>query len=227
MARRKPAGQPGTALVPVTASSAKAAVINAGRAYDPNNPHTWLRLVGEPSGTDGLRVMCGTLRRRLGDNPQVNSAEAFCRRKCRPVDSPDPLALTALRCEVLVPAGVDDSYADPWLLPRLIDHALARETDGRTAVLCYATITDPHVQHLHEQWRTGRRMVERLVDRFAVPMILVQHAPEQAASGNAPHLHVMAAARMLGRGFGAQVSALVGDKARDVFVRAWDEAVMG
>ncbi|WP_298687609.1 hypothetical protein [uncultured Sphingomonas sp.] len=207
---------------PVSPAWSDAAVINADKPFDERNPHTWLRLRGTPTGTAGLRVLHGTLRLKLGDRPQRLSVEEFCRRKCRPVDSPDPLATTALRAEVLVPAGVDDAYADLALLPRLIDHSFAREASGATAILCYCTITDPGVRHLHQQWSTGRQMVADLVARFSVPMLLVQHSPERSGSGNAPHLHIMGAVRKLSsRGFGVQVSSLVGDKARDVFVAAW------
>jgi hypothetical protein len=132
--------------------------------------------------------------------------------------------VTACRYEVLVPEGVDDSFADPWMLPRHIDHSLARETNGSAPICCYWTVSDAQVRHLHEQWRAGRRVVEQLVDRFRVPMLLVQHVPEQASSANPPHLHCLAAVRVLSsRGFGAPVAALIGDKARQVFVEAWAE----
>ena len=170
--------------------------------------------------------MAGTLR--LDYRGWRNSAEAMATAKLVPVPSIDPLCITAVRHEVLVPADVDDAYADPWMLPRMIDHGLARETEGKTPVWCYVTVTDPDVRHLHAQWRIGRRVAERICDLHGVPVMLVQHAPHHAANAAIPHLHYLIGVRRLTpRGFSTSVAGLIGDKARDLFAAIWAEVDTG
>jgi hypothetical protein len=218
MARVKNSALAGTALVPVADTTR----VCPEREYDPHNVHTWLPLNGSGADASVERIMHGTLRKVYRGH--ANSAEAFIAAKLAVSASTDTLAITALRAEVIVPSDADDVYADPHLLGRLIDHAAARDKPT-AALLGYWTVSEPDVAHLHQQWRRGRAIVEGLVDRFDVPMLVVQHAPSLAGNGNPPHLHVLAATRKLTvRGFSTSVTALIGDKARDVFVRAWNDA---
>ncbi|MBA2935149.1 hypothetical protein HZF05_13750 [Sphingomonas sp. CGMCC 1.13654] len=216
----------GTAIVPTPPPVSGASIINGDKRPDPRDPHSWLPLTGTKPGVPGLRVMHGTLR--LDYRGWRNSAEAMARAKLVPVPSSDPLAITAIRHEVLVPTGADDTHADPWLLPRLIDHGLARESEGKTPIWCYVTVTDPYATHMHASWRTGRRVAEHLCDRHGVPVMLVQHAPQQASNAATPHLHFLIGVRRLdARGFSTVVKALACDKARDLFIGLWAEVEAG
>lgn len=177
-------------------------------------------LTGDAPGTTGRRVLHGTLLRPYRGN--LKGAESVRDSEVAGGWQPNQLAVTAICHEVVMPGGVDDSYVDPWVLPRTIDQRPCPRDGQLDAILCYATVTEPDVPHLHGQWRRGRAIVERLVDGFQAPMLLVHHALQQASSANAPHLHILAAVMALsGRGFSAPVAALVGDKACDVFIEVW------
>ena len=195
-------------------------VINANREPDPHNPHTHLRLLGDPTGTVGARVMYGCLRPSL--NGHVNSAAAFALSKVTVAARPDtpPWTPTAERVEVLLPRGAFDQFADPRVLMEAVD---AERPDKVNALLAYVTFTF-HTDRLHHQWELVRAFIRQcVVDPIEVGVLLVQHAPHKAGSANEPHVHALIAGpRRLGPlGFVEPIPALMRDSAhpliRDAF----------
>lgn len=158
----------------------KAELINGHCAPEPNNPHSWLPLLGNARGFEGDRVMRGVLRRRYRDH--VNDAVPFLEAKVRPVRTADHHQVTAARHEMLAPAEADDSFADPWLFAARVDREIAAHGDASAPLLGYATITPDSIASLHDFHEEVRCMARDLVSRFATPVLVVQHAPARAGS---------------------------------------------
>lgn len=201
-----------------------AGVINADREPVAGNPHTWLPLVGDPTGTLGLRVLYGVLRPIY--RGWTNTAATFGRAKLQvvpPMES-DPWAVTAVRAEVLLPAGADDRYLSPRVLLETVDEP---EREAKIALLAYATITYP-TQRLHEQWEDVRSVISGIVHQHGCPSLLVQHAPHLARSNNPHHCHALVVPRRLtSLGFAGLVSTFGGDKGRQVIVDAMTARLAG
>lgn len=190
-------------------------VINADLAPDPNNPHSWLVLVGDPSDITGPRLLTGTLRPLYRD--AAVSSGAFAKLKLHPVPPPVPesWAPTAYRSEVLLPDGADDRFACPRTLMEAADELATAPTD---ALLAYATLTWMP-QRLHEQYETVRRFVVRTILPLGCPVLLVQHAPLFSRSRSLPHVHLcIVPVRLTHLGWADRVKLLCGDKAR-AFIR--------
>lgn len=194
--------------------------INAGCVPDPANPHTWMPLFGEPAGMPGTRVMYGCLRPAF--RGASNSAAAFGMAKLMagaPTDSP-PWTITAARAEVLLPAHAVDSMSDPRTLMEMVDAELPAV--GK-ALLAYLTFTFDTLR-LHIAWEDVRRfIISTIVKPYAVPVLLIQHAPHRAGSTSTPHIHALVVPRRVTPlGLSEWVTALIGDKAhaliRDAFV---------
>lgn len=192
-------------------------VINADREPVADNPHTWLPLLGDPPGTEDLRVLYGVLRPVY--RGWTNTAIQFGRTKIQPVDplSADPWEVTAARAEVLLPPGADDRYLSPRVLLEAVDEP---EREPKPSLLAYVTITYP-TQRLHEQWEDVRLVIAAIVRSHGCPALLVQHAPHLARSNNPHHCHALLVPRRLtSLGFAGPVSAFAGDKGRQVIVDA-------
>ena len=200
---------------------AKPLIINPDRDPDPANPHSWFPLIGSAPDEPGPRIMTGTLRGHYrGFAP---TATAFCQAKIQPVPSHDgnPWAVTAVRAEVLLPAGADDRYADPQLLMAQADALATSPTDAR---LGYVTFTWMP-QRLHEQWSEIRAFcVEQIVgpgsgDALGCPVLLVQHAPHRQRRSTLPHCHLLIVPHRLNQlGWSSPCGRLVGDKGRKTVV---------
>lgn len=169
-------------------------VLNAGRALNARNPHTWLELVGDARGTRGTRVMYGCLNSARGEHK--NSAAAFAMAKISVGAPPGtlPWTQTAARVEVLLPSGACDRFLDPQTLMETVDATRPSKVD---ALLAYLTFTFP-CERLHEQWELVRAFMRKgIVDPFEVAALLVAHAPHLAGSANTPHVHALIVPRRL------------------------------
>jgi hypothetical protein len=218
--RAKGGAKPAAAIVPVIAAINAPVLLNADKKPTAGDPHSRLPLIGDPPGSTGLRIMWGVLRRRYRD--YENTATEFAAVKLRPSWSPDPLAITAARAEVVAPADADDSVADPWLLPRRLDHEIARDAENMTPLLGYATITDPAAASLHGFWEEVRSVSRSLVREHGGPVLAVMHAPGRAGNANALHAHLLISPyRVTKLGFAGRISAFCGDRGRQVVVDAW------
>lgn len=190
-------------------------IVNSDRAPIAGNPHTWLPLLGDAPGGNGLRILYGVLRPNY--RGWSNTAVAFGRAKLQ-ISAPaglDPWAITAVRAEVLLPEGADDRYASPRTLLEAVDEP---GVAPKAALLAYATITWP-TQRLHEQYEAVRDVLGEIVRRFGCPALLVQHAPHLARSDNPHHCHCLVVPqRLTSLGWARLVPTLGGDKGRQLFV---------
>lgn len=178
----------------VLAATRTSVVLNAGRAFNARNPHTWLELRGDASGTPGTRVMYGCLRPSSGKHQ--NSAAAFAMAKISVGAPPGtlPWTQTAAKVEVLLPPGACDRFLDPRTLMETVDATRPAKID---ALLAYLTFTFP-CERLHEQWELVRTFIRKgIVDPFEVAALLVAHAPHLAGSANLPHVHALIVPRRL------------------------------
>lgn len=201
-------------------SDTKSVIINADRDPDPRDVHSWLVLAGDPPGTAGTRILYGVLRPSYRN--WSNTAAAFAKAKIRPVPSgsDDPWAVTASRCEVLLPAEADDRFLSPQVLMETHD---AEQPATKPIILTYVTITLPAAR-LHEQYELVRAFaLAKLVQTYGVAVLLVQHAPHRAASSNLPHVHLMIGRVVGSLGMKEYVGVLCGDKGRDLIVGAFGE----
>jgi hypothetical protein len=186
--------------------------INAGCRPDPANPHTWMPLFGDPSGTPGPRVMYGCLRPTFRDH--TNGAAAFARTKltvAAAVGTP-PWTVTAARAEVLLPAQADDRFSDPRVLMEAIDAELPAQA---RSLLAYLTFTF-ETERLHTFWEEVRQFLKvHVVDAFQVAVLCIQHAPNRAGHAGVPHIHALIAGprRVTSLGLAEWVPQLAGDKA--------------
>lgn len=200
------------------------AVINAAQEPVAKNPHSWLPLIGDPPGAEGMRIMYGVLRPRC--RGWVNTAVLFGRAKIQlvPPTGGDPWEVTAARAEVLLPPGADDRYLSPQVLLEAVD---APEREAKPALLTYATATWP-TPRLHEQYEVARSVVSELVQRFCCPALLVQHAPHRARSNNPHRCHALIVPRRLtSLGFAGPVAVFSGDKGRQDIVDALTNRLAG
>ena len=203
------------------AAASAAQVINADRKPDPNNPHTWMPLLGNASGAGGDRILWGVLRQSYRD--RQNSAVEFVQAKARPSWSPDEQAVTAIRYDMLAPAGADDSFADHRLFATRIDTEIAGRADGSTPLMAYATITPAKIGSLHGFYEEVRVVAREIVTRLASPIFIVQHAPGLAGNSAQPHCHLCLSPYRVGQlGFGGRIAVLGGDKGRQLIVDAWE-----
>lgn len=207
-----------TALVPVTAAGA--VLLNGDKKPSKEDPHSRLPLIGDPPGGSGVRTMWGVLRRLYRE--YENSAQEYVAAKLRPSWSPDPLAVTAARAELIAPPGVDDSFADPHLFAARLDMEIGRDTAGKTPLLAYATITDPSAGSVHGFWEELRQVSRALVDAHGGPVLAIVHAPGRAGSANALHGHLLISPYRVGtRGFAGRIERFCGDRGRQIVVDAW------
>lgn len=191
-------------------------VVNPHVLPDPKNPHSWLTLIGHEPGasTHGWRVMTGTLRPQLpcGYRP---SLVAFARAKLAPAaESGMPAwSVSAYRHEVLLPADAGDHLRDPRLL---VEIAEREQPADAKALASYITLTSTP-SRLHAAYEVGRSVARRIADAHGVGVLLVQHVPSVNGSTARPHLHLVAVPRqILPWSFGPYVSALIGDRTRDL-----------
>ena len=221
MAKGKAKSATGTAIVPAPIPSARPIIINANLDPDPDNPHSWLSLLGDPSDGGGLRVMWGVLCASYRGH--TNSAAAFMAAKLRPSWSADPSAVTAAWAETLAPAGSDDSFADAMLLGYRIDREIARDASGRTPLLAYATVTDPEARRIHAFREELRGVARDLADTYGTAVAAVIHAPARAGSGNPLHGHLQISCHGVDGplGFSTRIAALCGDGGRSIVLDAW------
>lgn len=199
----------------------KPLIINPDRDPKLANPHSWLVLTGSEPGDAGPRIMTGTLRGlHRGFAP---TATAFGQAKVQPVpaESGDPWAVTAVRTEVLLPAGADDRYVCPRLLMEEADKLAAAPTDARLAYVTFTWMPE----RLHEQWAEIRAFcVEEIVgvvsgDALGCPVLLVQHAPHLQRRSTLPHCHLLIVPSRLNQlGWSTPCNKLVGDKGRKLIV---------
>jgi hypothetical protein len=215
MAKAKAKLAGGTAIV-VAPARPRAVIINAEDKPNPDNPHTWFPLLGDPPGSGGDRILWGVMRNAYRD--RINSADAMMTAKL----SPDEHAVTAARHDMLAPADADDSFADPWLFAARIDREIAVRADGSTPLLAYATITPAGIRSLHQFHEEVRMMARELVASFGTPILAVQHAPGHAGNPARPHVHLLLSPYLVGSlGFGGTVASFTGDKGRQIIVDAW------
>lgn len=201
--------------------------INANLQPDPNNPHSWCKLIGHPPGEvgpEGHRVLWGVMR------PEYRhyrpSLAAFAKMKLAPAAEPDaaPWAVTAYRHEILLPAFAGDHLRDPRAL---IEAAEREQVPAAKALASYVTLTSTPAT-LHGQFEVARRVGQMLVSRFGVAVLLVQHLPALNGGSAQPHVHfLIPGPRRLTpwSGFGAPVAELGGDKGRDLVLSLLTEAV--
>ncbi len=62
----------GTAVI-IPRTVPRAMIINADKDPNPDNPHTWFPLIGDPSGSEGDRILWGVMRRTYRGH--MNSAD--------------------------------------------------------------------------------------------------------------------------------------------------------
>ncbi|MBA2933914.1 hypothetical protein HZF05_07345 [Sphingomonas sp. CGMCC 1.13654] len=219
MAKSKAKLASDTAIV-VAPPGPRAMIINAEDKPNPNNPHTWFPLLGDPPGSRGDRILWGVMRKAYRD--RINSAHAMMTAKLRPAWSPDERAVTAVRHDMLAPADADDSFADPWLFAARIDREIAVRADGSTPLLAYATITPGDIRSLNHFHEEVRMMARELVASFGTPILAVQHAPGHAGNPARPHVHLLLSPYIVGPlGFGGTFAGFTGDKGRQIIVDAW------
>ncbi len=191
-------------------------VINAADDPNPRNPHSWLPLIGDPPGTQGLRILYGVLRPEY--RGVANLAADFGRLKLQPVPPPPdaPGAVTAARAEVLLPNDADDRFACADVFLAAHD---AERPAAKAVLLAYVTITYP-TSRLHVQYEAVRQIMQGIVRAHGVAILLVQHAPHRAANAKAPHIHALIGRRITSLGLSTFVPAFCGDKGRDLIVEA-------
>lgn len=201
--------------------------INADLRPDPNNPHSWFKLIGHPPGEvapGGYRILWGVMRPEYrGYRP---SLAAFAKLKLGPAAGPDaaPWSVTAYRYEVLLPAFAGDHLRDPRVL---IESAEQQQPATAKALASYLTLTSAPAT-LHGQFEVARRIGQMLVARFDVAALLVQHVPSLNGGSAQPHVHlVIPGPRRLTpwSGYGAPVAELTGDKGRDLVLSLLAEVV--
>lgn len=201
--------------------------INADLKPDPNNPHSWFTLIGHPPGEatpEGYRVLWGVMRPEYRCHRP--SLAAFAKAKLAPAAGPDaaPWAVTAYRHEVLLPPFAGDHLRDPRVL---IEAAEREQASAAKALASYVTLTSTPAT-LHGQFEVARRVGQRLVARFHVAALLVQHVPALNGGSAQPHVHLLIPGpRRLTpwSGFGAPVAQLGGDKGRDLVLSLLADAV--
>ncbi|MEN2786754.1 hypothetical protein ACFOKI_01355 [Sphingomonas qilianensis] len=200
--------------------SPQGVIINADREPDARNPHSWLVLVGDSPDREGTRILYGVLRPTF--RGWGNTAAAFAKAKVQPVPDKggDPWAMTATRCEVLLPGDSDDRLLSPQALMETHDQ---EQPPGKPVILTYVTITFPTAR-LHQQYELVRAFaMSALVRAYGVGVLMVQHAPHRAASSNLPHVHLLIGRVVGSLGLKEYVPILCGDKGRDVIVAAFRE----
>ena len=190
-------------------------IINADRDPDPANPHSWFPLTGSAPGEPGPRIMTGTLRGLYrGFAP---TAVAFGQAKIQPVPAGDgdPWAMTAVRCDVLLPPGADDRFACPQVLMAEADALAAVPSDARLAYATFTWMPD----RLHQQWEEIRAFCLEEVVGLSCPVLLVQHAPHLQRRSTLPHCHLLIVPHRLNQlGWSTPVAKLTGDKGRKTIV---------
>lgn len=160
------------------------------------DPQSWLYL--NPSGPSPAGTVFAVLRR--GYAGRVNSALEFGYRKAHlgPVVAGADLnawSPNVERIEVLLPAGADDSLADPaTLLGQMDAHAVEREK----ALLTYLTLPLGDVERVHIGWERARAFLR---DRFArdrqLASVLILHAPGTINAAFPLHAHALIVPRRL------------------------------
>ena len=218
MTTRKSTAPAGTTVV---AAPTVPIIINADREPNPKDPHSQLRLLGDPPGTLGLRVMWGVLRARHGDFRPT--ASSFVSAKLKTSWSDDPNAITAAWVETLAPADADDSFADAMLLGARIDREIGHDAEGKTPLLGYATVTCPETTCLHVFREELRSVARYLVETYGGPVIAVIHAPGRVGIGNPVHGHLCLSPYTVDGplGFSTRIAPFCGDKGRQIIVDAW------
>lgn len=169
----------------------------------------------------------GVLRRSF--KTHVNDATSFGWTKLHPIrparyseEAPKRTwQPTAFRHEVLLPSGASDLMSDPRrLFETFEDQAVAHQTD--LAVLLKLTF-DPGAP-LHVGWERARGLARAVfVAEHNLPVLLVSHVPSLSGTRTpaAPHVHVIALARVLGvRGFGG-FCTVARDEAHAPLAAAW------
>lgn len=133
------------------------------------DPQSWLYL--NPSGPSPAGTVFAVLRRTYAG--RVNSALEFGYRKAHlgPVAPGADLAAwspNVERIEVLLPAGADDSLADPaTLLGQMDAHAVEREK----ALLTYLTLPLGDVERVHVGWERARAFRRRTGHEVELPRL--------------------------------------------------------
>ncbi|WP_294280675.1 hypothetical protein [uncultured Sphingomonas sp.] len=160
------------------------------------DPQSWLYL--NPSGPSPAGTVFAVLRRAYAG--RVNSALEFGYRKAHlgPVVAGTDLSAwspNVERIEVLLPAGADDSLADPaTLLGQMDAHAVEREK----ALLTYLTLPLGDVERVHIGWERARAFLR---DRFArdrqLASVLILHAPGTINAAFPLHAHALIVPRRL------------------------------
>ena len=140
------------------------------------DPQSWLYL--NPAGPSTAGTVFGVLRRAYGG--RTNSAIEFGYRKAHVGAVTDGVdvrvwAPNVERIEVLLPAGADDSLADPaTLLGQMDAHAVDREK----ALLTCLTLPLRDAERVHVAWERARAFLrERFARDRQLASILVLHAP--------------------------------------------------
>lgn len=197
---------------------AKPFVINADLQPNPANPHSWFPITGHDkgeTGSGGYRVLWGVMRPEYrGYRPSLS---VFAQAKLAPVGSSDaaPWAITTYRHEVLLPAHAGDHLRDPRVLIETAEREQAQATKALAAYITFTSATTA----LHAQYEVAREIARWLVTEFQVAVLLVQHVPTCNEGTAQPHVHVIVPGPRVTTTystFGQPVSALAGDKGRDL-----------
>jgi hypothetical protein len=149
-------------------------LINADLAPTDSNPHSWLPLIGDPTGAADPRILYGVLRPVY--RGRINSAAEFARAKInvKPTPGDHPWEVTAARVEVLLPLAADDRFADPRTLMEAVD---AERPADKPVLLTYVTITFATDRRHHQYELVRAYAQEMLVAEHGVGVVLIQHAP--------------------------------------------------
>ncbi|WNO53171.1 hypothetical protein [Stakelama saccharophila] len=198
-------------------TSTTGVLINGDLEPKAANPHSWLPLIGDPAGTDGLRILYGVLRPDY--RGWTNTAALFARRKIEVglADDPEPWTQGAARIDVLLPDAADDCF----LSPRVLMEAIDSEPIVQPYLLTYVTFTFA-TDRLHTQWELVRRYArDHLVGELGAGVLVIQHAPNRSGYGSLPHVHLLVTRKVTSLGLAEPVSVLTGDKGRQLIVEAF------
>ena len=189
------------------------------------DPQSWLYL--NPAGPSPAGTVFAVLRK--GYAGRANSALEFGYRKAHvgtiaagadfAVWSPN-----VERVEVLLPAGADDSLADPAkLLAQMDAHAVDREK----ALLAYLTLPLGDVDRVHVGWERARVFLrERFARDRQLAAVLILHAPATINAAFPLHAHALIVPRRitgLGIRQGLYDDELIRDGGQTIVESMWME----
>jgi hypothetical protein len=194
------------------------ATVGAGRSA---NPMDWL--FDNPLGSNEDFTF-GVLKQSYGG--YANSACLFGFHKLNPLGlqrGPDGAPLPGFGCYksgVVLPPHADDALdSEVDLLIAIEESACQHEA----ALLLYVTLSFPGATRLHHCWSEGVAFAnEAFAIKRHLPVVVVQHRPGAAGSGNPVHLHLLVGPRRLdGTGFRGYAEDILCNEGQRILFEEW------